>query len=518
MPQRYVNDAFTLEDGFGTTVAGDQVARMALEVETPFTLGVTGKWGSGKTSVLRRAFVTLGGNPVALAVPLGEEKKDWGPAGQWEDWRYNSLVRHPRLAWDDDIGRIAKQSLSVWYSPWQHQGAANPLIALLLEIRAQFSERVKAKKKIGETARRAGLAGLALLDRAIEAAQALHPLHALHVPKGTAEEIKKAWHEAAPDVPKLGDGQRFHLLFDDAIGTLLSGLPEQEGRKIPGRLIVFIDDLDRCEESVVVQLLESIKLYLGSPRCVFVLAIDEAAVLTALERHWKGRSEDANREYLEKLFQAIVPVPAPRAGAVKAFLEQQIAAHHLPDPPACADLILELLEPNPRKLKNFVNSACAGWGMLTAAGAVPSLEDPEGADFAKRFLLLQYLRAQHKPVWRLLERQPWALRVLGKVLTGTVPQKLPAWVSWEQQRMLEHLFVRAFAHILGHEGEQTDRHRFLPIAEAVDLANQRIDRKRSDDCFARYFRDLIGIDMDLPDVFLGLPPPAAAAQPAAGDG
>jgi hypothetical protein len=48
MTNRYVNDAFTLEDGFGTTLAGDQVARMALEVETPFTLGVTGKWARGR--------------------------------------------------------------------------------------------------------------------------------------------------------------------------------------------------------------------------------------------------------------------------------------------------------------------------------------------------------------------------------------------------------------------------------------------------------------------------------------
>jgi hypothetical protein len=75
--------------------------------------------------------------------------------------------------------------------------------------------------------------------------------------------------------------------------------------------------------------------------------------------------------------------------------------------------------------------------------------------------------------------------------------------------MLEHLFVRSFAHILGHEGEQADHHRYLSIAEAVDLANQRIDRKRSDDSFVRYFKDYVGMNLDLPDVFLGLPPLAA---------
>ncbi|HEV7516884.1 MAG TPA: P-loop NTPase fold protein, partial [Thermoanaerobaculia bacterium] len=419
MTHRYVNDAFTLEDGFGTTVAGDQVARMALEVETPFTLGVTGKWGSGKTSVLRRAFVTLGGKAVALAVPLGEEKKDEGPA-EWGTWRFGA--REAKLAWPPDLTSIAEQSLCVWYSPWQHQGADNPLVALLLEIRAQYTTRVRIKEKLKDWNRRGGLAGLALLERVIDGAAGLALGRNVRLTEGATDAVRKAWREAVPEEPGLGDGQRFHLLFDDAIETLLSGLPEAQESGVSGRLVVFIDDLDRCEESVVVQLLESIKLYLGSPRCVFVLAIDEGAVLTALERHWKGRSEDANREYLEKLFQAVVPVPAPRRAELRVFIEAQLGEHEFEGVVECATLIQELLEPNPRKIKNFVNSACAGWGMLKAAGGVPPA--PAGLDFARQFLLFQYLRYQHKPVWRLLERQGWALRVLGKVLTGAPSQNL----------------------------------------------------------------------------------------------
>lgn len=56
----YRNDTWTLDDGLGLGRAGDQVARMALEVDAPFTIGVTGKWGSGKTSVMRRAVATFG--------------------------------------------------------------------------------------------------------------------------------------------------------------------------------------------------------------------------------------------------------------------------------------------------------------------------------------------------------------------------------------------------------------------------------------------------------------------------
>ena len=61
---RYRNDNWTLEDKLGTGGAGDLLARLALEADPPFCARVIGKWGSGKTSVLRRAFATLGGKPV----------------------------------------------------------------------------------------------------------------------------------------------------------------------------------------------------------------------------------------------------------------------------------------------------------------------------------------------------------------------------------------------------------------------------------------------------------------------
>jgi len=499
----YVNDASTVEDGFGTTLAGDQVARVALEVATPFTLGVVGKWGSGKTSVLRRAFATLKGKPVQIDVPLSEKaRRDTGP-GDWKKWAYDETIRAIRLKWTSELQDIAEKSLCVWYSPWQHQGEANPLVPLLLEIRAQYTTWIKVRKKLSDINRRGGLAGLALLERAVDAAAGLINGRSTRIAEGTTESVRKAWREAAPEEPGLSDGQRFHLLFEDAVETLLDGIADD--KKKSGRLILFIDDLDRCEESTVVQLLETIKLYLGSRRCVFILALDEGAVLSALSSHWPSRSEDANREYLEKLFQAIVPVPVPRPGAVCKFLKDQLEAHKFPDPEGAAGMIDNLLEPNPRKIKNFVNGICANWQLFRGSCPLEGAEDRQM--FSRRFLLFHYLRVQHKPVWRILERQPWALRILTKVLLGlaSLDVVLPAHVGADDQRMLEFLLFRAFSHVLKDDGGKEDYHRHIPIAEAVELLNQRIDRKRSDEHFIRLYRDLITKEMDLPDAFLYLP-------------
>ncbi len=527
--QWYVNDAFTLEDGFGTLVAGDHLARMTLEATPPFTIAVAGKWGAGKTSVQRRAFATLGGQPVQLALPLGETRKDES-GGKWKSWAYDSEARPSALSWGKragDLGERARASLAVWYSPWQHQGAPNPLIPLLLEVRAQYEARLtsleKAKKKLPEALRRGGLAGLALLEKVADAAVSLQVGKPVRLADGTTEAVRKAWQEGREKETDLADGQRFHLLFEDALEVLLSSLVEENPgdgplklstlNRVDPRLIVFIDDLDRCEESVIVQLLESIKLYLGSRRCVFVLGIDDRAVLQALERHWK-RPDDENREYLEKLVQAIVPVPIPRPATVKSFVARQLETHGFPPHvrTECSHMICNLLEPNPRKVKNFVNSVCAAWQLFHTS--LEGGEEKECLETVQRFLLFQYLRAYHRPVWRLLERQPRMLRVLTKVLADAPQVELENSFKGEpidplEQRMLEEYFVSAFSHVLKEPDPDNKKahHRHLTLDKAVELFQHRIDRKRSDECFLGYYRDLIQLPRVLEDIYLYLPEP-----------
>ncbi len=507
-PERYANDVWCLDDGFGPTRLGDQVARVALEAATPFTLGVTGKWGAGKTSVLRRAFATLGGQPIAQAVPLGAKPHE--EPGDWDAWRHDRRAApHPPLDWGagEDAQRLhtrAEQSLCVWFSPWQHQRERNPLIPLLLEIRAQFTVWQRIRHGARKLNRRGGLAALHLLEKVIDAAASLLTKRPVRMAEGTTDMLRKDWREGEPDLD-LGDGQRFHLAFEDAVDMLLSGQED-------ARLIVFIDDLDRCEEGAIVGLLESIKLYLSSRRCVFVLGLDDAALLDALGRHWKGRSRDANREYLEKLFQAVLPVPLPRASAVQAAADAQFAAHGVSGDVRLGELVEELIEPNPRKLKNFVNSACALWDLLRAH---PSTADD--ALSARRFVLFHYLRTQHREVWRLLERQPWSLRVLSNVLVsggtaGAQALPLPAGFDDADQRLMKSLFFESFAHVLKDPDpadKPHERHGHLPMAEAVELLLQRADRKRSDEHFRRRYKELV-IDAridTLPEALLRLPEP-----------
>ncbi len=506
---QYYNDTWTLDDNFGMGRAGDQVARIALEAEPPFTLGITGKWGSGKTSVMRRAFVTLGGQPVEQKLPmqdtLGREKDD-----DWKALLHNaSENRKKELSWPAEVHEDAQQIFCVWYSPWQHQNENNPLIPLVKEIQAQFSTFIRWKKKGEEINRRGGLAVAKLLEHLADAAATMYLRKNINVAKGVTDAVQQGWHDAAPDLTSLSDGQRFHLLFEDAVTEVLKAVTESDSLRDKAPLVIFVDDLDRCEEGVIVRLLEAIKLYLGSQRCLFVLGLDDNAVMEALKRHW-NRAEDANREYLEKLFQATLSVPLPTAKGIKDRIAKQLSAHKIPSLKGdatssarekMAEDIEQLLEPNPRKIKNFINGLCATWNMLDSAHWIKD----EGE--ARQFLVFHYLRQYHRSIWRLLERQPETLQLLRAVLvqTGTLEPLDLKDIAEQDQRLLMEFFSRAFSHVLAdnHEADEQGRfHRRQDIDAAIQAFTERQDRKRSDEHLCKLVAELIPAQTNLPQRYL----------------
>jgi hypothetical protein len=501
MEASYINDQWVLRDDLGMGRAGDVLARMALEVEPPFTIGVTGKWGSGKTSVLRGAFATLGGRPISQSLQLGEDRTEL-PEDEFERHRHDK--RSDKLGWKPSMHVAANQSLCIWYSPWQHQSADNPLIPLLQEICAQYSGKRKLLEKFKVVNRQGGLAALVLLEHAIDAALTLRLEKPVKLAVGISENVRKAWREDdSANFTKAGDGQRFHLLFEDAVENLLNDLrallPKKDQKSNDRhRLIVFIDDLDRCEEKTVVSLLEAIKLYLGTRRCVFILGVDDVAVADALKRHWQGRNDDHNREYLEKLFQATVPVPMPRDENLQRLICVQLQSHGFPDN-AVLTLsmdITSLLEPNPRKVKNFLNSLCASWSMLRC----PAMETAENC---RCLVMFQYLRQYHRPVWRVLERQPTLLPLLQRVLIGSpAPVAMPPSIDNDDLRLTREIFSRAFAHVLKHDRDDDKLHRGQSLDTAVDHFLERLDRRRSDEYFVAWARENLADDAQLDPMFL----------------
>lgn len=86
------------------------------------------------------------------------------------------------------------------------------------------------------------------------------------------------------------------------------------------RLIVFIDNLDRCLPRNAIQTLEAIRLFLFLPNTAFIVAADEDMIRHAVKEHYSDPTDRHVSDYLDKLIQ--IPVRVPRLGVqeITAYL------------------------------------------------------------------------------------------------------------------------------------------------------------------------------------------------------
>jgi hypothetical protein len=133
----------------------------------------------------------------------------------------------------------------------------------------------------------------------------------------------------------------FSQTLDDVIGD--------------GKLIVFIDDFDRCSADNIIDMLEAIKLLFCANKANFVVGVD----LGKLERAWvlkHGRQLDAlneGREHLDKIFQLKLALPPKDDAMVRRYIESVTKA--LPE--EITNFLVRAVPYNPRKIKRALNLA-----------------------------------------------------------------------------------------------------------------------------------------------------------------
>ncbi len=95
------------------------------------------------------------------------------------------------------------------------------------------------------------------------------------------------------------------------------------------RVVVIVDDLDRCLPESVIETLEGIKLFLAVPKMGFLVATDEAPVIEAVRcRYEKSvNSESMARQYLEKIIQIPIRVPLLSRADTVAYIAVLLLEH-----------------------------------------------------------------------------------------------------------------------------------------------------------------------------------------------
>lgn len=255
-------------------VAGAVVDALLDESLDPIALGLSGSWGSGKTTVLRIIAAQLrelnNGNDSTLVI-------------ETDPWRY-----------DPQIG--AKESL-----------IGEILAALAAEIDDTAEGADKARELLGKLVKRVDW------GKALQVAAKA----AITVQIPSIDDLTSLIKPPGEDAP-IKDMVEFRAEFERLLGEpALAHLRN---------VVILVDDLDRCLPNTVVETLETIRLFLSVPKMSFVIAADEDRIADAISVHYPTSNEAVDgqetpaRLYLHKIVQTSVPVPALSDFDTEAYL------------------------------------------------------------------------------------------------------------------------------------------------------------------------------------------------------
>lgn len=261
---------------------------------------------------LIRLVSTSGDKPLTIGV-----HGDWG-AGK------SSILAMTEKAFSDD-----KDVLCLRFNGWQFQGFEDAKAALLetiiTKLRDERSTIGKVCAKAKDLLKRVDYLKLAKVGAQVGFTVFTGIPHPDHI-RGAIGTLR-ALVESGSDHVKA---DAVKAALDKADGLIKppsdENIPEQmvafekEFRELIDeaklkKLVVLIDDLDRCLPETAIETLEAIRLFLFAPKTAFVVAADEAMIQYAVRKHFPDLPQTSgplryDQNYLEKLIQVPFRIPA----------------------------------------------------------------------------------------------------------------------------------------------------------------------------------------------------------------
>lgn len=287
-----------------------QIVTEILETEAmlPVSIGIFGNWGAGKSSLL---------NLIEQQIKPDE-------------W------------------------IVIKFDAWLYQGFDDARTALLETIANHLIQAAKNKETILQKSKNllARIDGLRLAGWLAEGAAlaAGFPTFGL-VSKifGTAQNALDGIQDATESKQVVETGKEIVDSGRKLIAPQKQQTPPQqidEFRKEYGeilqdlgkKLVIVIDNLDRCLPANAIQTLEAIRLFLFLNRTAFIIAADEEMIRHSVAEHYKDLSYRHQIDYLDKLIQ--IPIRVPKAGVleIRAYLYMLYAIHQKVPPEKLANL------------------------------------------------------------------------------------------------------------------------------------------------------------------------------------
>ena len=277
------------EDLFNRNQLVVNFVRMLSNAQGPLSVSLDGPWGSGKTFFVKQAKMFID------SIDLEEDF--------WKQIRANMRA--------EDVARI-QDMIPVYYDAWQNDNDTDPILSILYSIveNDETQERANIPKKVDLEKVKKSLENILCLA----ADTGINPL-ASKVVKGV-KGLAASWtgpelFSAYKKQQKANKGLRSAIegFFVDIRESYCSAINLDEKEQELGRkkIIVFIDELDRCRPDFAVRLLERVKHYADLPNVIFIMSTN-LAELQYMIRNVYGDGFGAAR-YLDRFFDIHMMLP-----------------------------------------------------------------------------------------------------------------------------------------------------------------------------------------------------------------
>ena len=296
------------KDALNITTYKDALVRFIKRTNTPMTIGVQGEWGSGKTSLLNQIWNEL-------------------------DW-FNR--NEPGI---DDFKQI-------WINSWEHSLLCSPeecLMKIINEIINELSDADTDKKR-SENLKKG-------VNNIMKGALRI----------GSSMTLGAAGVDAVDNI--FSEGSNSIKELREQLSTLVEDIKRLESNKF-GKIIIYVDDLDRIDPKNAVRILELLKNIFNIKDCVFVLAIDYQVVVKGLKDKFGEPSPDNEwefRAFFDKIIQLPFTMPMGKydiANYVLGLLEEinYYNGDEDLDPELINQFVTKSIGGNPRSIKRLINS------------------------------------------------------------------------------------------------------------------------------------------------------------------
>lgn len=329
------------DDQFNISAYTNGLVDFIKKCETPLTISLQGDWGTGKTS-----FINL------VSKKLNEEKTF---TITFNTWRYSQFN--------------LKDNLAICF--------LNYLIDNLVdeEERKKAEKIQKVKRMLSNILRVGIIMSGARLAEGVNVGENIDNTdnqdNFLNDPSKLVESLKE--------------------IFEDAIKKKIESTDSD-------RIVIFIDDLDRLDPKIAVNLLEVIKLFLDIENCVFVLAIDYSIVTEGIrEKFGDHVSSDKMQSFFDKIIQVPFKIPTEFYD-FRRLITESLGGRIKNDRNLknIQDIIRLSVGNNPRAVKRLINS------FYLIINIIEKIENEKDIDESKNTLLLTILCMQlsYEPLYK----------------------------------------------------------------------------------------------------------------------